>query len=424
MDYIKTYFDKLGIKITPDICRKMHALVISWETRGTTPLTLNSQLLGTHTIVFTATDRSALFHLVGITEPDFKRQITAVSRATRPPPIDTSRRVSSDPFNLLSVWLLHRAYEDLYQKDQHLCTQFMLDVAKYLHYKFFTSLINHYFPHGADDGVMLAVLTSLNRRFDIVTHGTWKATIEARSKDLISQNSVDNIHWKTITTFTPDQLVLYVVTDTQTRLRDKIGNIRDQYYAYHKDGTKIASTSATGTDIDGEKILIHRSTTLDTALASLLVELLSVNSFVRQSLVNDMTRQVNDVSPTLLRLALETLSQQAAIQMTERKIDDVKTHPDGTITYVGVRALVREIVLSSFEYCAKNNVDMQSKVKVFNAIRNRYTSSQIKDQRILGVKTAIEQFIDDNHITSRPATKSSLRLAIILYVLAKCLLTI
>lgn len=422
MDYIKPHFDKLGVKITADTCRKMHALVVSWETHGTHPLTLNSQLIGTHTIVFTDHDRSALFHLVGLTEPDVKREIVAISRSSIPPPIDLSRRVSSDPFNLLAVWLIHKAYEDMYQKDQRLCVQFMVDVAKYLHYKFFTSLINHYFPHGADDSVMLAVMTSLNRRFDIVTHGTWRATIEDRSKDLTEPDPAKNIHWKTFVQMAPDQMVLYIVTDTQTRLRDKVGNIRDQYYAYHKEGVKIGSISATTTDMEGEKILIQRSTTMDTATTSVLVDLLSINAFVKQSLINDMCHHFNDVSPTLLRGALESLSQKAAIQMRERKIDDVKKLPDGMYDYIGVRALVREIIQSSFEYCSKNRIDMQSKIRVFNAVRNRYTSSQIKDKRILSVKNSVEAFVEELNRTPRPATKASLRQAIIMYVLTRCLL--
>ena len=60
MDFIRDKFDTLGVTITPEICHKMHALVVMWETHAAHPLTLNSQMLGTPTIVFTDHDRSAL----------------------------------------------------------------------------------------------------------------------------------------------------------------------------------------------------------------------------------------------------------------------------------------------------------------------------------------------------------------------------
>lgn len=415
MDYIKPAFDTLGIKLTSDLCRKFHHLVVQWETRGVQPLCLNSQLIGIHTIVFTDADRAALFHIVGLTEPQVKAVVAKI------PTIDKTRRVSSDSFNLLSVWLLHLG---LSIKDPREQNQFRLDVAKYLHYKFFTSLVNHYLPHGADESVMLAAITSMNRRFDLIVHGSWRATIEARCEDLISLDPDKNIHETTMEKMAPDQMVLYVVTDTQTRIRDKVGNICEIYYNFHKDGVKIKSVSATGIDSEGEKFLIQRVSTLDTAVTAVTTDLMSVNNFLETKLIDGLSKQFNDVSPALLRAALEVMVQIAVSQARERTLDDVKTKPGGMFEYVGMRVLVREIIQTSIEYCAKNGIDLSSRASVFHAIRNRYASSQIKDARILSVKESVESFVDALGKTSRPATKASLRLAIIMYVITKCLLYI
>lgn len=107
---------------------------------------------------------------------------------------------------------------------------------------------------------MLATINSLNRRFDIIVYGTWRKTIEMRSRDLIDPDPNKNIHAETIKTAVPDNLVTYVVTDTQTRIRSKIGTISSIYYDYHRDGIKINSSAATTTDPEGEKILVkeHR----------------------------------------------------------------------------------------------------------------------------------------------------------------------
>ena len=241
------------------------------------------------------------------------------------------------------------------------------------------------------------------------------------------QASLDHkiiIHWKTFETFTPDAMILYIISDTQTRLRDKIGIIRDMYYNYHGEGNKLKSESALGTDMDGETILVERNTTLDTALTSVQMDLLSVNTFINNNLMTLLLRQFNDVSEPLMRHALESLANKAAIQMKERKIDDVKHLKDGMIEYIGVRPLIRDIVLSSFEYCVKNGINIQSKTKVFQTILSRYRASHMKDPKVISIKNAMGDFVISLHRVSRPSTQSSLRLALILYVLAKALMKI
>ena len=424
MDYIKKYFDTLNITITPTVCQRMHQITAHWEIKGTHPLTLNGQTLGVYRVVFTDNDRTAFFHCVDLEEPDVKHVVRECSRAATPSPIDLSRKVTSDPFNLLAVYLIYKAYQDLYKKDKRLYEQFVFNTLKYLHYKFFASLVNHYFPHGANEEIFNSVLVNLNKRFDIVTLGSWRAVIEDRCKVQASLDHKINIHWKTFETFTPDAMILYIISDTQTRLRDKIGIIRDMYYNYHGEGNKLKSESALGTDMDGETILVERNTTLDTALTSVQMDLLSVNTFINNNLMTLLLRQFNDVSEPLMRHALESLANKAAIQMKERKIDDVKHLKDGMVEYIGVRPLIRDIVLSSFEYCVKNGINIQSKTKVFQTILSRYRASHMKDPKVISIKNAMGDFVISLRRVSRPSTQSSLRLALILYVLAKALMKI
>lgn len=423
LERIAERFPGFGIVLTPSICQKMHHLLTAWELRGTHPLCLNSQLIGIHPIVFTDTDRSALFHLVGLEESTVARVIKDIADSAKLDEItiDLRHKVASDPFNLLSVWLIHLGLGIKDEKMQH---QFRLDVAKYLHYKYFTSLVNWYLVHGADESVMLAAVTSLNRRFDLIVQGSWRLMFAERCETLVSKDPSTNIHADTFVSMKPDQSVSYILSDTQTRVRDKIKGICEIYYNFHKDGVKITSTSAVSTNSEGEKMLRDRSTTLDSAITTVTTELMSVSSFIKNGLIQDLSKQFNDVSPALLRFALETMAQIAVAQARNRTIDDVKTLPGGMFQYVGMRALVREIIQTSIEYCARNNIPMTSKAKIYFAIRNRFSSSQMKDERILSVKNSVEDFVDDLGKTSRAATKASLRLAIIMYVITRCLMEI
>lgn len=424
MDYIRQHFDTLNIKITPETCLRLFKTVTHWETKGTHPLTLNGQLLGVYPMTFTETDRAALFHMVEVEEIEVKTVIKNCAQSHRPPPIQLSHKVTSDPFNLLSVYLVYKGYQDLYKSHQKECEKWMYNVIKYWHYKLFSSLVGHYFPHGTNEEVFMEVVANLNRRFDLITKGSWKAIIDERCEIESSLDPRKNIHWKTFETFSPDDKVLYIISDTQTRLRDKVGLIRDMYYQFHGEGKRMGLSSATGTDMEGEKVLVEKNTTLDSAITAVCVQLLSVNSFVEQRLIDNVLRQFPDVSHQLMRHALESLCNKAAIQMRERKIDDVIKHKDGRIEYVGMRAIVKAIVQTSFNYCLKNKIDIRSKYNVFTTMLARYRASHMKDPYVIAIKETMLDFVIKLNRTNRPATQASLRLALIMYVLLKALLEI
>ena len=424
MEYIRQHFDTLNIKITPETCQRLFRLVTHWETRGTHPLTLNGQLLGVYPMNFSDVDRASFFHVVELEEIEVKTMVRDCAQSHHPPPIQLSHQVTSDPFNLLCVYLVYKGYQDLSKSNKKECEKWIMNVLKYWHYKLFSSLVGHYFPHGTNEEVFMEVVANLNKRFDLVTLGSWKAVIEERCKIEGSMDPKVNIHWKTFETFAPDDKILYVISDTQTRLRDKVGLIRDMYYEFHADGKKMGLSSSTGTDLEGEKVLIEKNTTLDSAITALCVQLLSVNTFLDQKLIDNVLRQFPDVSNPLMRHALESLCNKAAIQMRERKIDDVIKHKDGSIEYVGMRAIVKAIVQTSFNYCLKNRIDVRSKYKVFTTILSRYRASHIKDVYVVAIKDAMLKFIIELNRVSRPSTQASLRLALIIYILLKALLEI
>ena len=422
MDYIRTYFDKLNIKITPQVCKNMHLLVTHWETQGTHPLTLNSQLLGVYTFVFTEADRTGLFHVVELEEPDVEAIIKECSKAHSPPPIVLSRKVTSDPFNLLCVYLLYRAHQDL-KRERLLCEQFCLNVSKYFYYKMFASLINHFFPHKADEHVMLAVINSFSKKWDIVTLGTWKKVIEERCRIMNSLNSKENIHAKVLEDFAPDKAILYLISDQQTRLRDRVNLIATAYYNYHEEGMRINSQNSTTTDMDGEKILVERNSTVDSAILRVCMDLVSINTWIDNKLVISICKQFTRLSVNQLRTALEALSNRAAIQMKERKFDLEKKKKDH-IEYIGLKALFKAILQYTFEFCAKNGINVQSKLKVYLAAQKRFNATYTKEQKVIDTRDSLTKILKDENLGVNSTTLITIRNGVILYIVAKCLKSI
>ena len=422
MDYIRTYFDKLGIKITPQVCRNMNLLVTQWETKGTHPLTLNSQLLGVYTFAFSEADRTGLFHAVELEEPDVKAIIKDCSKAHHPSPIVLSRKVTSDPFNLLCIYLIYKAHVDL-KRERIIAEQFCLNVAKYFYYKMLASLVNHYFPHKADEHVMQAVVSSMSKRWDIATYGTWKKVIEERCRIMLSSNPKENIHSKAISSFSPDKGILYLISDQQTRLRDRVNLIATDYYNYHADGMKINSQKATTTDIEGEKILVERDSTIDSAILRVTMDLVSINTWIDNKLAMSVCSQFSRLNYPLFRRTLEAISNRAAIQMKERKFD-LEKKKNNRIEYVGLKALIKAILQYTFEYCQKNGINVQSKLQVYIAAKKRFSATYTKEQKVIDTRDSLFKILKDEHVSNKNTTLITLRNAAILYIVAKCLRSI
>lgn len=409
--FILQELSKLGLAITDKTILDMEALTIRFEIRGSHAMALNSQLLGVHPITFTDGDRAAFFALFGTSE-------AAVAEAiTRIPTINQEFKVASDPFNLLAVWVIHLAHHLIkHDKVRH---AFQLNVAKYLHYRFFTSLVNYFFRHGADERIMTATVNGMTRKFDIVVYGTWRKVIEARCEDLLAKGSV---HHRALVDGTPDagpRSVLYAITDTQTRIRDRVKNVVSEYYEVREKGDAVVSRPAV-TEMDGEKILTQTTSAYDTVISALCAEALNINQFVDRDEASKIARQFPAISATMLIATLTQLSQTASLQAMSRELDKTERR-DGKTIHVGVRALITAIVQGSFRYCQKSGVDLTNKAAVYIRLKNVYSSSRIGDPNITTIKDSVVHFVDTSGRTARESTRSSLRLAIIMYIVLRAL---
>jgi hypothetical protein len=409
--YIASALSELSIVVSQKTIMEVANLVIRFEMRGTHPLAFNGQTLGVHPIRFDVpADRDALFNIFGITEFELVNILKKI------PSIDMSRKVTSDAFNIFCVWLVHMSYVYIREKDVR--EQFQLSVMKYLHYRYFTSLVNHFFPHNADSHVMAATINNLTNRYDIIKNGTWKVTIEERCRDLLSPKS---IHRDTFETGRDDKQFLYVISDTQSRMRDKVKEIASVYYDFHNNRINISSTSMVQ-EIDGEKILVSQRAVIDSVVMSIMSEVSSIREFIDEEYVRSITKQFSAVPTNLLRVTLSDFSTLSNVQVRTGKADLVTAVQDyDRNIYVGANILVRNIIQASIRYCTQQGIPISKKNDLYTSIRNIYSSSRIKDENINAVKDSVGYFLDNSNRTTRDATKASLRLAFIMYIILKSL---
>lgn len=403
---IKSALSPLNIELTQDRIDRFDMTVRAFEVRRTHPLALNSQMLGVHPIVFTDVDREALFTIFDVSEKTLKLIVQKI------PSINKDFKVRSDPFNILSGWLIHLAFQQINDTERR--EHFQLNIAKYFHYRFFTSLVNRYFSHGAVEKYMVAAVNNLSRKFDIVVYGTWKAAIEVRCKDLISSNS---IHRQALETVDDDEAFLKMIQDVQTRIRDKVKNITAAYYAAREQGDTIGSRSSTRETENGVE-LVNKSKTFDLMIYNLQNEIMTARLFIDTETVRQIVLQSSSITVDLLRSALLSLVDIAGTQRDSGQLDLIRMN-EGCEVYVGMRAYLTNLIQKTYRHCMINGVDITNKAQVFTKTKNIYSSSRINDEDVLAVKQSTSYLVDLISTSRRETTKSSLRIGIILYIIIR-----
>lgn len=378
-----------------------------YEVRADNPLAFNSPMLGVKKAYFLGKDSDAIFDIFNIYKNDFARSIKSCVG------INKSFAVASNDFNLLIVWLLYNyTKSSLSKKEQY---DGMYTLLKMLHYKFFTGKVNHSFKHGANEGVMQYTVDHLSAKCDIKKPATptWKAVIEAHCKYMLEE---DNLHAHTIRSFSPDDKIVYFLSDLHTRISTKIVIVARAYYNNHAQGKGIKDVDATMTNTEGEKELKALRPTLDNTITTIQNNVLNTNIFINYSDIK-LASGIANIRPDMLREVLMTFSAVATQQYRNHTGDEIKLDKKKRKIYVGYRILISELIQKSYRRAVMSGCDMKSNVDILNKTRDAFKASRILDEDILLIKDSVHYFVQTNTKYTREATIIAIRMGIIMYLM-------
>ena len=396
---------RFNITITKRMIDQLVRVCTLYEVRDDHVEALNSPMLGVNKIHFFDKDQRAVFDVFEVDRNDFAKMIQQSG-------LNKDFKVSSDVYNVFTVYMAHCIMKSSLSKSVQEEGCFAL--WKMLQYKFFSSIVNHMLPYKPNPDVMQATLDGLSAKFDIVNKetNTWKLVMEARARELCQKEG--NIHYHSILNFTPDQKVVYVLSDVQTRLRTKIKLVVQEYYKTLEEGKRIASTTMTTDDLEGEKIVKELTGSLDNMIAVICNKALNANQFIRNDVVRIVSKLVPNIRPDMMRTLLMFFSNQSVVQYQKHKQDEI----DKTGRYlIGYHILITEIIQRSYRLCILEKVNMKSRLAILDKVRNTFRSSRVNDPDILRIKDSVEHLVEIAKVTSRDSTKASLKIAFILYII-------
>lgn len=404
---------EVNTPISVELINKIDNYCRYFETRGENGLALNTPYLGVHQISFTRFDRDLFYATVEVEESVIKAVIRKVDY------ISPSWNVLGDPMNHLIIYLAHRTITSKLTAAE--IDKGLLALFKILHYKLFTSLLFKRFEHGANPDIMEAVVNSLSKKFDLIAYKTWKGVIEARSRAVFDAGSdvdKDALHLTTLQNYDDDKKICYVISDIQTRLRNKINLITEQYYKFKESGDRIASYGHVDT-IDGEKVIADSSNVMDSMLSSMLVECQNPSRFIENELIQVLSTKFQYVNEDAMRSILIRFAELGSVQAQSGELQKVVKPRGQDEYYVGVGILVRELLQKTYRLCQLDKVNMNSKGAILTKVMNIYTSSRITDDNVIKIKRSFYNFVLTCGESRRESTNASLAIAMILYIMIR-----
>jgi len=404
--YIKDQI-KAKIKIDPsqDLAKQLIRMVLQFEIRGEHPHTLNSAVFGVNKFIFTSDDRALVFELVGVLEEDLVDIIKEI------PSIQKEFKVVSDPFNILIVYLVHLFLNAHIQSK--IKEEVVIALLNYMQYRFMSSALNHYFPHGASYDIMQTVVEMLNLRFAIKQFNTWKNVISIRSESL---GFNDKTHKNTLLKFNDDKHILYLITDISTKIRSQLKIITSEYYAIKDTNNFILSHSST-TQLDGEKIIREHKGSFELMSSIVFTKILNRSAWSDSRYIKMVQRSVPRLNTSIIQKLVLAISDEANEQSKTNESLKVINRRSGEEIFYGMEILVNRIIWFVYSDAISNDrINLNSKIAIYENAKRLFSASRSSDPTLINIKASIEELCKRNRITKREATMSGLTIALVLFI--------
>lgn len=396
---LKSVFDRecAHVLFNEALAKKISKFRLGFEMRNQDHITFfGNPLTGVQVVRFLQEDRDRWFEeIIEVNEFVLTDELDSV------PTIDRTRRVTSDTMNLSFVWVMHKLLKS--KLPQKVSKQAMIDTAMIMQFKFLTSRLYQHFKFPADKAIAEATYAQLNYKYAIKQHGSWKELLLARSHDIIDTHG---IHFNAINKMDDDNKVMYVLSDSQGRIRELLKNIYDMHLRVRNDNRRILSTS-TLVEYDGEirlKDVTNNLTSYNQYINSIISD---KHSFIKEELAQVIENLISTMSPRMFMKTLEWLSlnyRQAGTSYVDEAISDV--------------------ILYSLDYLRINRGSLRGNNDIANMLsklRGSFMSSRNSDELLVKTKKAFEKIVVDATGSRHPGIIASTRTGVMLYIVARAL---
>lgn len=384
------------LKIDAAFIKRLHNYQVSFVNKNDDHIAFfGGHLLGVHVVRFTPADQDRWFDEILEVDPNpLEERLLAL------PDVNEDFIVSSNTMNISCVWLAHAIMESKLLSDQQK-QDGMVDAMLVLQYKFLTSLLYQRFRYPADPAVAEATYAQLSYKFAIKQHGNWFALLKSRAESIIEKSS---IHRRVFEKMDSDLDVVYMLNDSQGRIRDIVKNIYGVFKTVHSQGVKITSTSGV-VEHDGQEILKDKTKNASAYVRYINAVITDRQSFMREELLGVVEKLMHTMPPRLFRETLVWMSdnyRQSGAQVIEE--------------------VITEVLLHSFEYLSDNRALVRNENDLpglLSRLRGVYMSSRSSEEAVLSLREKTEYMVKQATGSKSGSVIASVRTGVLLYLLCR-----
>ena len=359
-----------------------------------------SNLLGVHVVRFKDSDVARLFD--DILDVDFVGLSNSIKHV---PSINQDFKISSDTFNLTIMYLIHKFFTSPIINDVQR-KRAVYDCALIFFYRTIAALMSDRFRYPADPKIAQAAYANLSYKYLIKKLGSWHKVMDYRANDLTSH---EGIHYKELVAFKNDLAIVYVINDSQGRLRDLFKNYYGEFIKVHSEGSSIGVTSGTYMDAEGVETVKEKVKSTEAYVNYIKNIITDGHSFIKEDLVMVIARNNSNTSARMIKSVLNWMSDSYSDTKYVKEIDE----------------FVSSAIIHSFYMLetADRNINYKNYPKVLATLKNLYLSTRSTDNDLVRVRELGEKIVaysQDKEGLSASLIMST-RTSVILYLMLRTL---
>lgn len=354
-------------------------------------------LLGVQVIRFK--DSDVLRFIEQIFNVDYVNLVQDIREVTT---IDHEFKVSGDIFNLTTMYIIHR-FLTANNLPKSLRETAAYNVSLIFFYRCICALMCYYFRYPADEKIAQKAYANLSNKFLIKKLGSWVKVMEYRAKDMIDP---EGLHRKTLEMFNDDSKVVYVLNDSQGRIRDLMKN----YYAEFKkvDDGGIGVTSSLIIDVDGEENFKEKTKSVDAYITYARQLITDKRGFIREDLITVISKINTNSSFRMIKHTVTWMFEQYSHPKEHKLIDEFMC-----------------LVIVQTMYMIENNIEITRRkdyAYVLNQLKNLFLSTRSIDPELEKLRDLGEKLVVmANGKSISDGLKYATRTSIILYIALRVL---
>lgn len=396
LDLTEQYFKTL--KVDKHFIEAVYRYQVGYLNRNEEHLNFfGSNLIGVHAISFRDSHTVQFFRdVLHLDYATFERDCRRLTT------VDQKNKVSSDPFNLVLMYLIHRCLVSPYLNEAQR-KRGSFDVALIFFMRCLAILQSRYFPWPADPKIAQAAYAELKKKFLIKKLGSWYKVVQYRAEKLTMKNG---LHYAKLVAFNSDQEVVEIINDSQGRVRDLYKNYNAVFYEMHGNGTKVGVSSSTMIDVEGVEHVREKVKSVESYVGYLRNSVHDQPSFIRKDLIDVIVGINTNTSTRMLTNTLIWLSEHSNHQKWHTLIDE----------YLSL------IVVHSFHLIQDSGI---ARIKDYPALlinlKNLYLSTRSNDPELLQIRKLGEQLIVAANGKINNSLMMATRTSTILYITLRAL---